>query len=84
MSRFDYAAPGELFCTRSVSRKSRVTYRRFDTAAEAVRFAVEELSDDVLRATTVEADEVRVKGDEIRELYQNANYPLTRKVVAAA
>ena len=37
MSHFDYAAPAELFSTRSISRKSRVTYRRFPSAAEALR-----------------------------------------------
>ena len=80
--RFDFAAPGELFCARSVSRRSRVTYRRFDTAALAIQFAVEELSADNLRAATLEVAEVRLGGDEITALYQGDDFPLTRRVAA--
>jgi hypothetical protein len=82
MTRFDYSAPGELFSARSVSMRSRVTYKRFDSAAKAIRFAVEVLSADVLRATTLEVSEVRVRGDDIRLLYQHPDYPLRRKAAA--
>ena len=82
MDHFDFAAPGELFCARSISQRSRVTYKRFATAAEAVRFAVEQLPADILRSTTIEASELRVRGDEIRDLYADAAYPLPRKVLA--
>ena len=77
--RFDFAAPGELFCARSISQRSRVTYKRFDNAAKAIKFAVEELTADGLRAATLEVSEVRLRGDEIRELYQSPAYPLKRK-----
>jgi hypothetical protein len=79
---FDFTAPGELFCARSVSRRSRVTYKRFDSAAKAIRFAVEELSADVLRATTLEVSETRMRGDEIAALYRHPDYPLRRKAAA--
>ena len=72
----DLAAPGELFSTRSVSRKSRVTYKRFDSAAQAIRYAVEELSADALRATTLEVAEVRLHSDEIKALYARDDFPL--------
>ena len=84
MARFDYATPGELFCSRSVSRKSRVTYRRFDTAAAAIQFAIESLGEDNLRAATLEVSEKRLSGDEIKVLYDHPDYPLARKAVAAA
>lgn len=77
--RIDFAAPSELFCTRSVSRHSRITYKRFGTAAEAIRFAVEELEPDVLRATTLEVAEVRLRGDEIGAAYASDRFPLARK-----
>ena len=79
---FDFAAPGELFCARSVSRRSRVTYKRFDSAAKAIKFAVEELSADALRATTLEVSEARLRGDEITALYRHPEYPLRRKAAA--
>jgi hypothetical protein len=79
MVHFDYAAPCELFSTRSISMRSRVTYKRFDSAAKAIRFAVEELSADSLRATTLEVSEVRLRGDQITELYRHPDYPLRRK-----
>lgn len=82
MSRFDYSAPGELFCSRSISMRSRVTYKRFESAAKAIKFAIEELPGDILRSATLEVSEVRLRGDEIRQLYQHPDYPLARKAAA--
>jgi hypothetical protein len=79
VNRFDFSAPGELFCARSISQRSRVTYKRFDTAAKAIRFAVEELPADILRSTTLEVSEARLSGDAIRNLYLDPSYPLKRK-----
>ena len=42
MSSFDYSAPAELFLAKS-AKGSRTKYRRFATAAEALRYAVEDL-----------------------------------------
>jgi hypothetical protein len=43
MSHFDYNAPAELFPAKVRTGRRRVNYRRFDTAAQAIRFAIEEL-----------------------------------------
>ena len=41
---FDYGIPAELFIAKSkAGTRQPLTYRRFATAAEAIRFAVEEL-----------------------------------------
>lgn len=78
---FDFDAPSELFCAQSVSRHSRITYRRFDSAAQAIRFAVEELTVGALRASTLEVMEVRLRGEQIRALYDSPGYPLKRRAL---
>jgi hypothetical protein len=42
MSSFDYNAPAEVFLSRP-AKGCRTKYRRFASAAEALRFAVEQL-----------------------------------------
>ena len=42
MSPFDYSAPAELLLAKP-AKGSREKYRRFATAAEAIRYAVEDL-----------------------------------------
>jgi hypothetical protein len=78
LTGFDYNTPAELFLARSRAAKSRRKYTRFDTAAEAVRFVVEELPAAVLPGTYLLVDEERFGVDEIRHLYDSAGYPLSR------
>ena len=53
-------------------------YRRFDTAAEAIRFAIEELPPPLLVGASLQVEDERFDSDQIRELYQSAAYPLER------
>jgi len=78
LNGFDYKAPAELFPTRSKTRTGNLRYKRFDTAAEALRFAVEEIPAPALMGAYLEVDEARFGTQEIRYLYENAAYPLTR------
>jgi Arc/MetJ-type ribon-helix-helix transcriptional regulator len=78
MSKFDYNAPAELFPSRNRKIPSKVKYRRFDTAADAIRFAVEELPEPQLLGATIEIDEERLGHKDIRALYESENYPLKR------
>jgi hypothetical protein len=79
MARFDYQAPAELFPSRSKKGGRPAGYRRFDTAAAAIRFAIEEMPSELLLGAVLEVDEERIDGSGIRELYDSERYPLPRK-----
>jgi Arc/MetJ-type ribon-helix-helix transcriptional regulator len=79
MDKFDYDAPAELFPSRNRKIASRVKYRRFDHAADAIRFAVEELPEALLLGAFIEIEESRLGHKDIRALYESERYPLKKK-----
>lgn len=80
MGAFDYQHPAELFPSRSKKGNRPAGYRRFDTAAEAIRFAIEEMPQDFLLGAILEVDEERFDSEAIRRLYDSGDYPLVRRV----
>ena len=80
LHRFDYGAPAELFPSPNRNGRTRWRYRRFDTAAEAIRFAIEELPKPSLLGAYLKVDEARFGYQEIHYLYNNVAYPLKRVV----
>jgi hypothetical protein len=84
MTKFDYRAPAELFPSRNRKAKQLVKYRRFDTAADAIQFAMEELPAPALLGAVIEIDEERFGHADIRELYESPDYPLKRQAMNGA
>jgi hypothetical protein len=83
MIEFDYDAAAELFPSRKQkSRRRPIGYRRFGHAADAIRFAIEELPPDCLLGAYLEVDEERYNNQAIRRLYDSVDYPLTRSAQA--
>lgn len=78
MDKFDYNAPAELYPARNRKFTRKLSYRRFDHAADAIRFAVEELPAPLLLGAFIEIDEQRLSHKEIQELYDSENYPLKK------
>ena len=80
---FDYGAGAELFPGRS-GRKfiKKNLYQRFSRADAAIQFAIEELRPELLNGAYLEVDEERFDATQIRQLYDDDRFPLTRKTPA--
>jgi len=78
----DFATPADLFPSRRYA-KSLARYRRFSSAAEAVRHVAEEMPASWLPGTTLDVDGNRYEGKAILALYDAADYPLPRTKVDA-
>jgi hypothetical protein len=77
---FDYRTEAELFSAKArKARRQPLGYRRFARAADAIRFAIEELPPQLLAGTYLEVDTARFDSNAIRRLYESAEYPLARR-----
>ena len=82
---FDYGAEAEMFSPMArKARRQPLGYRRFERAADAIRFAIEELPPQLLVGTYIEVAEHRYEGHQIRRLYEGTGYPLDRRAAASA
>jgi len=80
MRPFNFNTSAELF-PAAIRKKKRAgfAYRRFGTAAEAVRFAIEELPADSLNGAYLQVEEARFDQSGIRSLYESEAFPLPRR-----
>ena len=74
---FDYSSPAELFLAKR-TKNSRENYRRFATAAEAIRYAVETLRTPKAFGAWLEVADERFNSIEIQRLYEAEDYPLRK------
>ena len=73
---FDYSSPAELYLSRPRGRHT--DYRRFATAAEAIRYAVEVLRTPKAFGAHLEVEEQRLNSSDILRLYEAEDYPLRK------
>lgn len=90
MTGFNYTTAAELFPGRREAeelfpgksrrrRRQPVGYGRFARAADAIRFAIEELPAELLPDACLEAEKTIFDRDGIRRLYDSVDYPLIRR-----
>jgi len=74
---FDYGIPAELFMAkRKGGPRQRLHYRRFATAAEAIRFAVEELPAVRTLDAWMQVGDQRFDGDDIQQPLRERRLPI--------
>jgi hypothetical protein len=81
MSKFNYLAPAVLWPRPSVDLNNRRgNYRRFDTAANAIRHVLEEVPATMLSGTVLATENRCFGSEEIHGLYDAEDYPLRRSL----
>ncbi|MBP1853465.1 hypothetical protein [Rhizobium halophytocola] len=79
MAQFDYMTGAGLYAGKTAKGAAGgPRYKRFDTVAEALRFAIEQMASNKLRGSILEVEEVRFDDTQIRRLYDAPEYPLAR------
>jgi hypothetical protein len=80
MVKFDYDTPAELFMAkRKGGARQPLGYQRFASAAEAIRFAIEQSPAVRTLGAWMQVGDERYDSDEIQRLYENEEYPLRRR-----
>jgi len=80
MVEFDYSVSAELFPSRNRKYSHQaLRYKRFARAADAIRFAIEELPPELLVGAFWKSTVKRYSSGGIRRLYESSDYPLPRR-----
>jgi hypothetical protein len=83
MEEKDYFLEAALYYGKTANRGRTLSFRRFAQAAEAIRFAVEELSPSILNGCKLEIGDEEYFGRAIRPLYDDQAFPLFRRRLAS-
>jgi hypothetical protein len=76
---FDYAAPAGVFTRHGRGRRGGAAkYRRFPSAAEAIRYVVEELPPPLWPGISLETGDETLDHNQVLKLYRADAYPLNR------
>lgn len=84
MEKFNFESAAEFFPVRNRKFASKIKYRRFDRAADAIRFAVEELPVAILLGACIEVEDNRLGHRDILDLYNSSEYPLPRPQIVTS
>jgi len=79
---FDYTTSAELFIPKKGKSRARqpLSYRRFASATEAIRFAVEDFPAIRTLGAWMRVGDERFNSDDIRRLYESNRYPRRRRL----
>jgi len=80
LTQFDYTGVAGLYSGKSLRGSRGPRYRRFETAAEALRFAIEDMPGAQQLGSLLEVDEARFDHRQIRAFYDAPAYPLVRRI----
>jgi hypothetical protein len=78
MEEFSYTSPGELYYPRGKTAHCSPYHRHFNSAAEALRYAIEGVPAPFLQGCFMEVEGERYGAKQMRQLYESAKYPLPR------
>jgi hypothetical protein len=79
----NYSSPADWFTGKQKSTsRGRLAYRRFTTAAEAIRFAVEGVPAIRMPGAWLQVGDERFASEKIHRLYESDDYPLQRRTDA--
>lgn len=85
MGAFDYSAQAGLFSAKGTHfRTKSLEYRRFIRAADAIRYAIENLPSNMLGGCSLEVAEDMYVGNAILGLYESEDFPLPRRMKCSA
>jgi hypothetical protein len=84
---FDYGTAAELRSNAKPNKRRKfmpqpLGYMRFARAADAIRFAIEDMLPALLPGAYLEVADVKFDSQAIRRLYDSAAYPLARRAAA--
>ena len=75
---FDFFLPAELYVPAMVARRGHMDYRRFETAAAALLYALESLPGKRLAAAVLDVEGERYDAGQMKALYDRLDFPLER------